>query len=65
MGLLQSASRLVFTIDVLFLLLLGLSFTYVEPGTGPFVVATLTLVPVVATLVGSLVVLYTGWDPFE
>lgn len=65
MGLLQSASRLLFGIDVLFLLLLGFSFIYIEPGTGPFVVATLTLVPIVLTLVGSLAVLYTGWEPFE
>ncbi|AEH38980.1 hypothetical protein [Halopiger xanaduensis] len=65
MGLLQSASRLLFGIDVLFLLLLGFSFIYIEPGTGPFVVATLTLVPIGLTLVGSLIVLYTGWEPFE
>ncbi|RKD89201.1 hypothetical protein [Halopiger aswanensis] len=65
MGLLQSASRLLFGIDVLFLLLLGFSFLYIEPGTGPFVVATLTLVPIGLTLVGSLVVLYTGWEPFD
>lgn len=65
MGLLQSASRLLFGIDVLFLLLLGFSFIYIEPGTGPFVVATLTLVPIGLTLVGSLIVLYTGWEPFD
>ncbi|AHG01641.1 hypothetical protein HALLA_04370 (plasmid) [Halostagnicola larsenii XH-48] len=62
---LQSASRVILGIDVLFLLLLGFSFLYIEPGSGPFVVASLTLVPTVLTLVMSVAVLYTGWDPFE
>lgn len=65
MGLLQFASRVVLGIDVLFLLLLGFSFLYIEPGSGPYVVAILTLVPVVFTFVMSVAVLYTGWDPFE
>ena len=65
MGALQSASRLVFGIDVLFLLLLGFSLLHIEPGTGAYVVAVLTLVPTALTFVGCLVVLYTGWEPFE
>lgn len=65
MGMLQSASRLVLRIDALFLLLLGFSFLYIEPGSGAYVVASLTLIPTVLTLVMSLAVLYTGWDPFE
>lgn len=65
MGMLQSVSRLVLGIDVLFLLLLGFSFLYIEPGSGSYVVASLTLVPTVLTFVLCVAVLYTGWDPFE
>lgn len=65
MGLLQAASRTILGIDILFLLLLGFSFLYLEPGSGSYVVAQLTLVPVVLTFAASAVVLYTGWDPFE
>lgn len=63
-GLLQHASRTVVALDILFLLLLGFSFVYLEPGTGSYVTAQLTLIPTVLTLVGGLAVLYTGWDPF-
>lgn len=65
MGLVQYASRIVLGIDVLFLLLLGFSFLYIEPGSGSYVVALLTLVPTVLTFVMSVALLYTGWDPFE
>ncbi|RRJ30088.1 hypothetical protein [Halocatena pleomorpha] len=65
MGLAQSISRVVFGIDVLFLLLLGFSLLHVKPGSGPYVVALLTLVPTALTLVMSAAVLYTGWEPFE
>ncbi|MCO8244808.1 MULTISPECIES: hypothetical protein [unclassified Haladaptatus] len=65
MGLLRTASRTVLGIDILFLLLLGFSFLYLEPGTGPYVTATVTLIPIVFTFVMSVVVLYTGWEPFE
>ncbi|WP_423747503.1 hypothetical protein V5735_23370 (plasmid) [Haladaptatus sp. SPP-AMP-3] len=65
MGLLQTASRTVLGIDILFLLLLGFSFLYLEPGTGSYVTATVTLIPIVFTFVMSVVVLYTGWEPFE
>lgn len=64
MGLLRSASRTIIGLDVLFLLLLGFSFLFVEPGSAAFVVAVLTVPPIVLTLIGSAVVLYTGWDPF-
>lgn len=64
MGIVQFASRLVLGIDVLFLLLLGFSFLYIEPGSGPYVAAILTVAPTVLTFVMSVAVLYTGWDPF-
>ncbi|GKZ15234.1 hypothetical protein [Haladaptatus sp. T7] len=65
MGLLQTASRTVLGIDIFFLLLLGFSFLYLEPGTGSYVTATVTLIPIVLTFVMSVVVLYTEWEPFE
>ncbi|MCU4742484.1 hypothetical protein OB955_12000 [Halobacteria archaeon AArc-m2/3/4] len=64
MGILRSASRTVVGVDVLILLLLAFTFLFVDPGTGAYVVATLTLVPTVLTFVAALLVLYTGWDPF-
>lgn len=63
MGLLQAAAQLVLGVNMLFLLLLGFSVAFTEPGTGPRVVVQLTLVPVVGGLIGSLIVIYTGWDP--
>ncbi|ADB63261.1 hypothetical protein Htur_4450 (plasmid) [Haloterrigena turkmenica DSM 5511] len=64
MGFLQSASQIVLGVNFLFLLLLGFSFLFIEPGTGPFVIAVLTLIPVVLSLVASVAVIYTGWEPF-
>lgn len=63
MGLLQSASKTILGIDILFLILLGFSFFYLEPGSGSYVIAQITLVPTVLTLFASVVVIYTGWDP--
>ncbi|QLG28828.1 hypothetical protein HUG10_15325 [Halorarum halophilum] len=65
MGLLQAASRTILGIDILFLVLLGFCFLYLEPGSGSYVVAQLTLVPVALTFAASAVLLYTGWDPLE
>ena len=64
MGFLRSVSQVVLGVNILFLLLLGFSFVFIEPGTGPYVIAVLTLVPVVLSLIASLAVLYTGWEPF-
>lgn len=50
--------------DVALLLLLGWSFLHLEPGTPSYVIGQVSLVPLVATLVGVLVVLYSGWEPF-
>ena len=63
MGLIREVARLAIGLDILFFLLLGFSFLYVEPGTGSYVAAQLTLVPTVITFVAAVVVLYTGWDP--
>lgn len=64
MGFLQAISQVVLGVSILFLLLLGFSFAVVEPGTGPYIVALLTLIPVVLSLVASILVLRTGWEPF-
>lgn len=64
MGFLQTVSQVVLGVNILFLLLLGFSFAFIEPGTGPYVIAVLTLVPVVLSLVASVAVIYTGWEPF-
>lgn len=64
MGVMQSASRFIIAIDMVFLLLLGFSALYIEPGTGSYVAAQLTLVPTLVTLGGAIAVLYTGWEPF-
>ncbi|WP_424005171.1 hypothetical protein ACOZ4I_17660 (plasmid) [Haloarcula salina] len=65
MGLLQSTSKVVLKIDILFLVLLVFSLYNLDPGTGSYVAATLSLLPVTLTLAGVLAVIYTGWEPFE
>jgi hypothetical protein len=62
---LRSASRTILAVDILFLILLGLSFLLLEPGTESYVVGQLALVPVVVTLVLSSLVLYFDWTPFR
>ncbi|GCF15878.1 hypothetical protein Harman_38130 [Haloarcula mannanilytica] len=64
MGFLQSVSQVVMAMTVLFLLLLVFSLLVGEPGTGGYVLAQLSLVPVVITFVASVIVIYTGWEPF-
>ncbi|WP_408960284.1 hypothetical protein [Natrinema sp. 74] len=64
MGFLQSMAQIVLATAVLFALLLVFSLLAGEPGTGPYVTAQLTLVPVVLSLITSILVIYTGWDPF-
>ncbi|MFP8953490.1 hypothetical protein ACLI4Z_11020 [Natrialbaceae archaeon A-arb3/5] len=64
MGFLQDVSQLVLAINIVFLFLLVFSLLFVEPGTGAYVVAHLTLIPVVLSLIGSLAIIYTGWEPF-
>lgn len=65
MGLLQTASKTVVGIDILFLLLLGFSLAFLERGSASYVTAVVTLVPVVLTFAAALLVLYTGWEPFD
>lgn len=64
MGFLRTAAKTIVGIDILFVILLGYSFLYLEPGTQSYVVAQITLVPIAATFVASLLVVYFDWDPF-
>lgn len=64
MGTLQAGAKVIVGVDILFLLLLGFSFLYLEPGSRSYVVGQLTLVPIVLTFGGCLAVLYFDWDPF-
>jgi len=64
MGLLRSAAKVILGVDILFLLLLAFSLYYLDPGTGPYVTAQLTLVPVVLSFVAAAIVIRTGWEPF-
>lgn len=54
--------RVIFGVNLVLLVLLGISFTVVRPGTGAFVVAVLSLgvIAVTLTIVGTL--LYVDWD---
>ena len=65
MGLLRSAARTILGIDILFLVLLGFSLALLEPGTSSYVVAQLTLLPVVLTFIASILVIRFDWKPFE
>lgn len=64
MGFLQAMSQVVMAISVVFFLLLAFSLVIGDPGTGSYVIAQLTLVPVVLLFVASVFVIYTGWEPF-
>ncbi|WP_129113772.1 hypothetical protein [Halegenticoccus tardaugens] len=53
--------RIVFGVNMVLLALLALSFTVVEPGTGAFVVAVLSLVVIATTLTIVSALLYVDW----
>lgn len=63
MGFLQAAAQLVLSVNILFLLLLGFSLVFSQPGLGTRIVMLGTLIPVVGGLLGSLIIIHTGWDP--
>lgn len=64
MGFLQSISQVVMAMAILFFVLLAFSLVVGEPGTGSYIVAQLTLIPVVLSFIASVIVIYTGWEPF-
>lgn len=61
----RSILRVIFGLNVLFLLLLGFSYPYLEPGTGSYVAAVMTfgLCVVMLSVVG--VMTYFEWDVFD
>lgn len=64
MGLLRTGARFVIVIDLMFFMLLAFSFLYIEPGTGSYVAAQLTLIPTVLTFLAAISILRSDWDPF-
>ncbi|MDJ1433628.1 hypothetical protein [Halostagnicola sp. A-GB9-2] len=64
MTLMQSVCKTMITLDILFALLLAFSYPHLDPGSGSYVVAQLTLVPVLLTFCVSCLILYFEWDPF-
>lgn len=69
MGVWQTFVRFALTSSVLFLLVLGFSFSQLDFGTTAgreaFVVGVMALVPAALTAVGTMVVIRLDWDPFQ
>lgn len=61
----RSVLKLVFGVNVLFLLLLGFSYPYLESGTGSYVVATLTFGTCLVMLALVAILSYFEWDVFD
>lgn len=61
----QSVLKLVFGLNVLFLLLLGFSAPYLEPGTASYVVAAMTAALCLAMLAMVALISYVEWDVFD
>lgn len=61
----KSVLKLVFGVNVLFLLLLGFSYPYLEPGSGSYVVATITFALCVTMLVLVAILTYFDWNVFD
>ncbi|MFC7141581.1 hypothetical protein ACFQMA_17295 [Halosimplex aquaticum] len=61
----RSVLKLVFGINVLFLLLLGFSYPYLEPGTASYVVAVMTAALCLAMLALVALISYFEWDVFD
>ncbi|WP_227355860.1 hypothetical protein [Haladaptatus salinisoli] len=60
--------RVIFGVEMVFLVLLAIAFTAVEPGTGAYVVSVLSLGIILMTLLIVSVLLYVDWrglDPRE
>lgn len=61
----RSVLKLVFGINVLFLLLLGFSYPYLEPGTGSYVVAAMSAALCLTMLIVAAVITYFDWGVFD
>lgn len=63
MGAIRKMLQVVFSINVVFLLLLAVSFPFMDSDEGAYVVTSLALVPIVLCLAGSSVLIVRDWDP--
>lgn len=54
----------IFFLNVTMLLLLGWSFLYLEAGTPSYVIAQASTGIVLVTILGTLIALYSDWNPF-
>ena len=61
----KSVLKVVFGVNVLFLVLLGFSYPYLEPGSDSYVVATMTFVLCVAMLALVAILTYFDWNVFD
>lgn len=61
----RSVLKLVFGINVLFLLLLGFSYPYLEPGTDSYVVAAMSAAICLTMLVLVAIITYFDWRVFD
>lgn len=57
--------KFVFAVNVLFLLLLGFSYPYLEPGSASYVVAAMTAGICLTMLAIVAVISYVQWDVFD
>ncbi|WP_247004409.1 hypothetical protein [Halosolutus gelatinilyticus] len=61
----RSVLKLVFGINVLFLLLLGFSYPYLEPGTDSYVVAAMSAALCLTMVVVVAIITYFDWGVFD
>lgn len=64
MGLVRQASRIVLTLDVLFVLMLGFSYAFGTLDAEKRVVMTLAAIPIVLSFSIAAVAVAVDWDPF-
>ncbi|WP_224450380.1 hypothetical protein [Haloprofundus salilacus] len=57
--------RVVFGLNVVFLVLLGVSFLGIERGSGSFVVAILSVGVITVTLLLTGTLIYIDWDGYR
>jgi len=56
--------RVLFAANLVLLVLLGVSFPSLEPGSGSYVIAVLSIGIIFASLAGLGIVIWYDWDPF-
>ncbi|WP_135665026.1 hypothetical protein [Halorhabdus rudnickae] len=57
--------RAFFVASVVLLVFLAFSVPTIEPGTATFVITIITACMLSVVLVGSAIMIYVDWDPFE